>query len=256
MANVTVGVLALQGSFREHMTLLSRCDGVNVVEIRKPHQLDGVSGLVIPGGESTTMALVAERWGLIDALRAFAASGRPIWGTCAGLIFLAEEAEGMKEGGQVLLGGLHVKVCRNFFGAQINSFETTLPAADCLGSHDGQSPTFRAIFIRAPGILSVKEGVEVLAEYVVPEAERAAAGGVEKVAVAVREGVLMATSFHPELTEDIRWHQMFVRMCRDSAYQTNPEMAADKATIVIPQRPLDLPVYEQRHFNDPTLVIR
>jgi len=247
-----IGVLALQGSFREHMSCLERI-GVQSIEIRKPQQLDGVSGLIIPGGESTTMALVAQRWGLIGALKEFASSGRPIWGTCAGLIFLAESAEGMKEGGQVLLGGLHVTVQRNFFGSQIDSFECTLPASSALGScKEGEAPEFRAVFIRAPGITAVREGVEVLAEYFLPEADRAGAGGIEKVAVAVREGHLLATAFHPELTEDTRWHQLFANMCKSIKFGEDSSKATDEKIIHIPQRPLDLPVFSQHHFSDPS----
>ena len=103
-----IGVLALQGSFREHMALLKLIPGVHVIEIRTKEELESVQGLVIPGGESTTMALVAERWGLIPELQAFHKQGKPIWGTCAGMIFLAERADGMKQGGQALLGGLDI----------------------------------------------------------------------------------------------------------------------------------------------------
>jgi 5'-phosphate synthase pdxT subunit len=151
MSSVRIGVLALQGSFREHLALLQRVPGVECVEVRTKEELQGCAGLIIPGGESTTQALVAERWGLIPELQSFANGGRPIWGTCAGMIFLAERAEGgreqevdvdlqlsyapvhllyagQKKGGQALLGGLDITVSRNFFGAQINSFETMLPA--------------------------------------------------------------------------------------------------------------------------------
>uniref|UniRef100_A0A7S0RIR3 glutaminase n=1 Tax=Pyramimonas obovata TaxID=1411642 RepID=A0A7S0RIR3_9CHLO len=251
---VCIGVLALQGSYREHMTCLTKVGVQDVVEIRKPSQLEGVDGLIIPGGESTTMALIAQRWGMIDSLKEFAASGKPIWGTCAGLIFLAEEGEGMKEGGQVLLGGLHVRVHRNFFGSQIDSFECTLPAAAALGSDDGQPPQFRAIFIRAPAITSVKPSVEVLAEWVVPEAERAASG-YDKVVVAVREKTLLATAFHPELTEDLRWHKLFANMVDDHSggarSKADKTRAADLCTIAVPTRPLDLPVFSQTHFSAP-----
>jgi glutamine amidotransferase PdxT len=152
---IRVGVLALQGSFREHMALLQKIPGVDVVEVRTKEELESVAGLIIPGGESTTMALVAERWGLIPELQSFAKAGKPVWGTCAGMIFLAEAAEGelsrststgpgyeprrlqlgsnqrpgthrrrcsrtgQKKGGQALLGGLDITVSRNFFGAQV-----------------------------------------------------------------------------------------------------------------------------------------
>lgn len=208
---VRVGVLALQGSFREHMALLLRLPAVDVVEVRTKEELAGLDGLVIPGGESTTMAHIAERWGLIPELRAFASAGRPIWGTCAGMIFLAERAEGQKEGGQALLGGLDVKVSRNFFGAQVHSFEAQLRAPEALRAFGGEE-TFRAVFIRAPAVLEAGPGVETLAECAVTGAAAAgaaAADGTEGrrggVAVAVRQGVLLATAFHPELTSDTRW---------------------------------------------------
>mmetsp|Transcript_38284 Transcript_38284/g.46166 ORF Transcript_38284/g.46166 Transcript_38284/m.46166 type:complete len:251 (-) Transcript_38284:584-1336(-) len=245
-AQTTIGVLALQGSFREHITCVKKL-GVNAIEVRKPEQLDMCSGLIIPGGESTTMANVATRWGMVEPLRAFAASKRPIWGTCAGLIFLAEEAEGMKEGGQVLLGGLHCKVHRNFFGSQIDSFEAALPIHPDLGTEVseecGDPNTFRAFFIRAPAITDVGPKVQVLGEYVLSEDEKAVSG-LEKVIVAVREAQLMATAFHPELTADTRWHRMFVNMCLDGP--------GPKTTMAIPvEKPSseytkDLPVF---HLN-------
>ncbi|KAL4425424.1 hypothetical protein ABPG75_009440 [Micractinium tetrahymenae] len=243
-----VGVLALQGSFREHMTLLRRIPGVEPVEVRTKEELDSVAGLIIPGGESTTMALVAERWGLIPELRSFAASQRPIWGTCAGLIFLANRASGMKEGGQALLGGLDCMVQRNFFGAQINSFETQLPAPPCLPRSSDASDTFRAVFIRAPAITETGEGVEVLAEYRLTEEEQAAQGH-DSVAVAVRSGPLLATAFHPELTQDSRWHELFVQMVQQHAADAAAAAAAAPAPDPFaklgraPNRPADLPFY-------------
>lgn len=243
-----IGVLALQGSFREHMTLLRRIPGVEPVEVRTKQELDSVAGLIIPGGESTTMALVAERWGLIPELRAFAASQRPIWGTCAGLIFLANRASGMKEGGQALLGGLDCMVQRNFFGAQINSFETQLPAPQCLPRGSDASDTFRAVFIRAPAITETGPGVEVLAEYRLTAEERAAQGQ-DSVVVAVRSGPLMATAFHPELTQDSRWHELFVQMVQQHAADVAAAAAAAPAPDPFaklgraPNRPADLPFY-------------
>ena len=172
--SLTVGVLALQGSFAEHVTSLSGLPDPNltVVEVKTPASLAKCDGLIIPGGESTTMALVARRWGLIEPLREFAGKGRPVWGTCAGMIFLANAAvAGTKEGGQELIGGLDIGVSRNFFGAQINSFETRLPAPPSLQSvqrgvpRDNIKETFRAIFIRAPAVMHVGKDVEVLGEY-------------------------------------------------------------------------------------------
>jgi len=192
------------------------------------------------------MALVAEKWGLIPALQSFAAEHRPIWGTCAGLIFLANRATGQKEGGQALLGGLDCMVHRNFFGAQINSFETQLPAPACLpadGAHEGP---FRAVFIRAPAITEVGDGVQVLAEYELSPEERAAQGR-DSVIVAVRSGCLMATAFHPELTDDARWHALFVEMVREHAgAKAAAEVAPGDVGVKlgrVPNRPADLPVY-------------
>jgi len=155
-----------------------------------------LDGLIIPGGESTTMGLVAERWGLVEPLRAWVHGGRPTWGTCAGMILLAERATGQKQGGQPLIGGLDVTVNRNYFGRQIDSFETTLIVAGF------DPPECPAVFIRAPGITEVGPEVEVLAE--LPES----------VIVAVRQGVILATAFHPELTPDVRWHELFLTMAR------------------------------------------
>jgi pyridoxal 5'-phosphate synthase pdxT subunit len=192
---LVIGVLALQGAFHEHIAMLRRL-GADAVEVRKPEQLDGLDGLVIPGGESTTMGLITERWGMVEPLRAWVHSGRPVWGTCAGMILLAERAAGQKQGGQPLLGGLEVTVNRNYFGRQVDSFETdlTVPVFD--------PPTCHGVFIRAPGITEYGPGVEPLAELPGP------------VYVAVRQGPILATAFHPELTPDLRWHALFLEMVR------------------------------------------
>eukprot|EP00197_Chlamydomonas_leiostraca_P008855 CAMPEP_0202866766 /NCGR_PEP_ID=MMETSP1391-20130828/8351_1 /ASSEMBLY_ACC=CAM_ASM_000867 /TAXON_ID=1034604 /ORGANISM="Chlamydomonas leiostraca, Strain SAG 11-49" /LENGTH=261 /DNA_ID=CAMNT_0049546749 /DNA_START=98 /DNA_END=883 /DNA_ORIENTATION=- len=241
-AATRIGVLALQGSFREHMAHLQKIQGVQAIEVRTADELASVAGLVIPGGESTTMALVAERWGLIPKLQAFAASGKPIWGTCAGMIFLAERAEGQKKGGQSLLGGLDITVSRNFFGAQINSFEAPLAAPECIKAFGG-ADTFRAMFIRAPAVVETGPKVEVLAKYVL-SAEEAAAQGKTEVVVGVRSGVLLATAFHPEITTDTRWHQLFVQMVRAHAQTPQVEPPALYANLGrLPNRPTDMPVY-------------
>jgi len=209
------------------MALLTRLPAVTALEVRTPAALAACDGVIIPGGESTTMALVAEQWGLLPALRLFAGAGKPVWGTCAGLIFLAARAVGQKTGGQALLGGLDVTVSRNFFGGQVDSFEATLPAPPSLPpAADASTPPVRALFIRAPAVLEAGPGVEVLASLPLSEAQRAAVaasrardqadGGApapavpSSVAVAVRQGHLLATSFHPELTDDTRWHALFV----------------------------------------------
>jgi 5'-phosphate synthase pdxT subunit len=246
MASVHVGVLALQGSFREHMALLQKLENVLVSEVRTEEQLQMVDALVIPGGESTTMALVAERWGLLPALRKFAADGKPMWGTCAGLIFLANKATGMKEGGQALIGGIDCFVHRNFFGAQINSFETMLPAPACIRKED-EDPNFRAVFIRAPAITEVGPGVQVLATYTLSKEELRQAEGRESVVIAVQKDNLVATSFHPELTADYRWHRYFVEVARAHVEARGHAMAKSSApTLAVPKssvRPLDMPVY-------------
>ena len=190
---VKIGVLALQGAFAEHVAILRRL-GADPVEVRTPAQLEGLDGLILPGGESTTMGLVAERWGLVEPLRAWVHGGKPTWGTCAGMILLADQATGQKQGGQPLIGGLHVTVNRNYFGRQVDSFETTL----AVPSFD--PPLSPGIFIRAPAITELGEGVKALAQLPGP------------VYVAVEQGPILATAFHPELTADMRWHALFVEM--------------------------------------------
>lgn len=198
---VKIGVLALQGAFIEHIQMLRRL-GVEAVEVRKPAQLQDLDGLIIPGGESTTMGLVAERWGIVEPLRDWVKAKRPIWGTCAGMILLAERAEGQKQGGQPLLGGLDVTVNRNYFGRQVDSFETELHVPRW------GDESFHAIFIRAPAIIAVGPKVEQLAEVTTQTGET--------VIAAVRQQNILATAFHPELTHDLRWHALFVEMVRES----------------------------------------
>jgi 5'-phosphate synthase pdxT subunit len=190
-----IGVLALQGAFAEHCAILRKL-GAEVREVRTPAQLEGLDGLVLPGGESTTMGLIAQRWGMVEPLRTWVHSGKPTWGTCAGMILLADEATGQKQGGQPLIGGLHVVVNRNFFGRQVDSFETVLsvPSFD--------PPESPGIFIRAPAITELGPDVEPLAE--LPG----------RAYVAVRQGPILATAFHPELTRDPRWHGLFIEMTR------------------------------------------
>lgn len=190
-----IGVLALQGAFAEHVAMLHRL-GAAAVEVRKPDQLAALDGLIIPGGESTTMGLIAERWGLVEPLRAWVHGGKPTWGTCAGMILLAERAAGQKQGGQPLLGGLDVTVNRNYFGRQVDSFETLLDVPVL-----GPEPV-PAIFIRAPAITEVGPAAEALAEL----------PGAPGIYVAARQGPILATAFHPELTVDTRWHALFLRM--------------------------------------------
>jgi 5'-phosphate synthase pdxT subunit len=186
-----IGVLALQGAFIEHVKILSGM-GVNAVEVRKPEHLRDLDGLIIPGGESTTFGKLATTFELIDPMRTFCNSGKPVWGTCAGMIFLAKEV-GTR---QTILGVMDVKVKRNAFGRQVESFEADL---DIKGL-EPRAP-FHAIFIRAPLMASVGKNVEVLAKLE------------DGTIVAARQGNLLATSFHPELTQDTRVHQYFIKQC-------------------------------------------
>lgn len=187
-----IGVLALQGAFIEHKNVLARL-GVPSVEVRLPKHLEGLDGLIIPGGESTTMGLLAQKWDLLEPLRAFARSGRPIWGTCAGMILLAKEiVDGVP--GQPILGLMDITVRRNAFGRQVDSFEADLEIP-VLGN-----PPFHAVFIRAPVIERVGAGLDVLASLE------------DGTAVAVRQGHFLATAFHPELTGDVRFHRYFLQL--------------------------------------------
>ncbi|XP_022753699.1 LOW QUALITY PROTEIN: probable pyridoxal 5'-phosphate synthase subunit PDX2 [Durio zibethinus] len=230
-----VGVLALQGSFNEHIAALRRL-GVKGVEIRKPEQLQNISSLIIPGGESTTMAKLAEFHNLFPALREFVQMGKPVWGTCAGLIFLANKAVGQKEGGQELVGGLDCTVHRNYFGSQIQSFEAELLVPE-LASKEGGPETFRGVFIRAPAVLEVGPGVEVLADYPIPsnkvlysssavEIQEEYAVPEKKVIVAIKQGNLLGTAFHPELTADTRWHSYFLKMASEVEEGTSNAIVA------------------------------
>lgn len=186
-----IGVLALQGDFFEHLAILSRL-GVEGVEVRLPDQLEDLSGLIIPGGESTTIGKMAEDFGLIEPLRQFG-KDRAIWGTCAGAIFLAKDIHRP----QPLLKLMDMVVDRNAFGRQLESFEIDLfiPA---LSRIDPENKPYHAVFIRAPIIKAVHGTAEVLA--------RLDDGRI----VGALQGHLMATSFHPELTSDTRLHQLFL----------------------------------------------
>lgn len=186
-----IGVLALQGAFIEHEKMLEQV-GAEAVEVRLPEHLEGLDGLIIPGGESTTIGRLATTFGLIEPLREFART-KPTWGTCAGMIFLAKDI-GIDR--QPILGLMDIKVNRNAFGRQIDSFERDL---DFKGIDGG---AFHAVFIRAPVATEVGAGVEVLAQLD------------DTRIVAMREGHLLGTAFHPELTDDARVHEYFVAMCQ------------------------------------------
>ncbi|KAK1836395.1 PdxT/SNO family [Podospora conica] len=216
---LTIGVLALQGGVGEHTALLRRAAAhltssspsttpdFTFLEIRTPAELAQCHALIIPGGESTTMAIVARRLGLLDPLRQFVKiDAKPVWGTCAGLVMLAEEASATKQGGQELVGGLDVRVQRNRYGTQMQSFVADL-ALPFLG--DGERP-FRGVFIRAPVVEEViGEGrAEVMGVY--------GEGGKGDI-VAVRQGNVFGTSFHPELTDDVRIHVWWLRQVVEAA---------------------------------------
>lgn len=184
-----VGVLALQGDVREHMSSLIAC-GVDPISVRRSSEIDQVDALVLPGGESTTIAQLAEVFGIYDQLKKRIDEGMPVYGSCAGMILLANEILDSKVG-QKTFGGLNITVRRNAFGRQIDSFETDIPF------DDGSNELVRAVFIRAPWVEKVGEGVEVLAS-------------VDNHPVAVRSKTLLATSFHPEITGDHRVHRYFI----------------------------------------------
>ena len=202
--------MALQGDVREHLAAISACAGVRPVRVRRPSEFDAVDALVLPGGESTTMSRLLETFDLLEPLRARIAAGMPTYGSCAGMILLAREVlDGRPD--QQQLGGLDVVVRRNAFGRQVDSFETDLRVEGVAGD------PVRAVFIRAPWVESVGPGVRVLAS--VPRRTLAgidtgtAAGRV----VAVRQGAVLATAFHPELTGDVRVHGLFCDLVRETA---------------------------------------
>ncbi|ACY97673.1 pyridoxal 5'-phosphate synthase glutaminase subunit PdxT [Thermomonospora curvata] len=197
----TIGVLALQGDVREHARAL-RSAGARAVPVRRPQELEQVDGLVIPGGESTTMWKLARAFDLLDPLRKRVEAGMPAYGSCAGMIMLADR---IRDGvaGQETVGGIDMTVRRNAFGRQVDSFETdvTLPVLQPPGP-------FRAVFIRAPWVESVGDSVEILGR--IEGGERT--GRI----VAVRQGRLVATAFHPELTGDFRVHRYFAELVRQA----------------------------------------
>lgn len=194
-----IGVLALQGDFREHLRVLAEC-GVEVVKVRTAEDLSGVDGLVIPGGESTTIGMLIQRNGLEAPLRAALAAGLPVLGTCAGMILLAAEVlDGRAD--QLALGAIDMTVRRNAFGRQVDSFESPVEVPSLPG------PPVTAVFIRAPWVERVGPDVEVLATVGLDS-------GADRI-VAVRQGNAVATSFHPEVTDDLRFHALLVDMVRE-----------------------------------------
>jgi 5'-phosphate synthase pdxT subunit len=193
-----IGVLALQGDFSEHVSKLSGI-GVPTVEVRLPADLRGLSGVILPGGESTTFRKLANAYGLIEALRAFGRD-HALWGTCAGAIVLAKHI-GREE---AMLGLMDITVERNSFGRQVDSFEVDLTIPSLPSQDHNLSMPFRAVFIRSPAIRKTGRGVEVLAR--LPDGT----------IVAARQNRWLATCFHPELVEDNRFYHLFLKMTGDS----------------------------------------
>ncbi len=193
---VRIGVLALQGDFAEHVQALRKIDGVEAFEARTPEELSGIDGLVLPGGESTTMGKLMVAGGLLEPLRSLAGAGMPILATCAGAIMMARDIGGLR---QPLIGVMDLVVRRNAFGRQLQSFETDLEVSGL-----GEAPV-HAVFIRAPAIVSVGPEVTVLAR--LPDGT----------IVAARQGCMIATAFHPELTGDTRLHAAFAELVRSRA---------------------------------------
>jgi 5'-phosphate synthase pdxT subunit len=203
MKSPTIGVLALQGDFAEHITML-RSIGVDAIEVRLPAQLQLIDGLIIPGGESTTITRLLDIYELREPIRRLGLDGMPIWGTCAGAIVLAKQATDLDRPNLALMD---IDVRRNAFGRQVDSFEEGLVVAGMEGE------PFHAVFIRAPGIDRAGAAVDVLATLD------------DGTIVAAREGRLLATSFHPELTGDARFHALVVEMARE--YRREGERSAN-----------------------------
>lgn len=200
-----IGVLALQGAIAEHLRMLEKA-GVEAVPIKKVSQLETISGLVIPGGESTTIGKLMRQYGFMEPLLDIAYKGFPLFGTCAGMIILAKHIAGQSE---VHLGLMDIHVQRNAFGRQRESFETNLIM-------EGIAPDFRAVFIRAPLILEIGEEAQVLAMH-------------QEQIVAARQGNYLAASFHPELTEDYRLHAYFVQMVEQYRGEQNKSSIPENA---------------------------
>lgn len=224
--NVTIGILALQGAFAEHQATLQKLScqkKIVVVLVRTAEELLACDALIIPGGESTTIALLAKLAGLLEPLRTFLQK-KPVWGTCAGAILLAQAVENTKKGGQELLGGISVTVARNGWGSQVESFEAPLSIE---GLRDPTTP-FMGVFIRAPVVLAIHPStenplIEIIARLpvnLVPKSQKLMAHDEgdsgphdSQSIVALRQGRHMLTTFHPELTKDSRFHEYFVGAC-------------------------------------------
>ena len=202
-----IGVLALQGDFAEHIHMLGQI-GVQAVEVRKVEQLFEIDGLIIPGGESTTIVKLLMRFGFVDQLRSRVESGMALWGTCAGMIVIARE---LTDSYPTPLNLLDIGVSRNYFGRQVDSFEAEID----IEGIDGEA--MRAVFIRAPVVSDVGDGVVKIASLD------------DGQAVAVKKGRVLASSFHPELTTDTRMHSLFVELAREAQIDTlNPARNAEE----------------------------
>lgn len=202
--SIVIGVLALQGDVREHLYALESA-GAQAIPVRREPELDAVDALVIPGGESTTMDKLVRAFDLLEPIRQRVKEGMPAYGSCAGMIMLADTVVDAVEGQQTI-GGIDMAVRRNAFGRQVDSFEADLAVH---GLPEEDRP-LRAVFIRAPWVESIGHGVDVIATVA---REEAVPGGGTRI-VAVRQGPLLATAFHPELTGDLRVHQYFVDLVR------------------------------------------
>ena len=220
-AGLRIGVLALQGDFREHLHAVEDA-GAAGIGVRRPAELQGLDGLIIPGGESTTIDKLSRTFGLRDPLRERIQAGLPVYGSCAGMILLADEiadpATDLSGAPQQTFGGLDITVRRNAFGRQRESFETDLDfkALEFSATGQGVAPV-HAVFIRGPWVERVGDGVEVLAKVEPSKASHPEAlAGTARI-VAVRSGKLLATSFHPEVTGEKRVHELFIRMIRGEA---------------------------------------
>ncbi len=191
-----IGVLALQGAFSEHIDKFKQI-GVESIEVRNVKDLNGIDGLVIPGGESTTIGMQLKLSGMIEPIKQIIAEGVPVWGTCAGMILLSNHVDNQKQNSQDLIGGLGINVIRNYYGRQNESFVGKI-SVTCDNSSQ------EAIFIRAPFVESADDSVEVLAT----------TAGKDGSPVAIRQDNILATAFHPELSENTYWHEQFVDMIK------------------------------------------
>ncbi|MHA7176428.1 pyridoxal 5'-phosphate synthase glutaminase subunit PdxT [Arthrobacter sp. Sr24] len=218
-AHPTVGILALQGDVREHARAIEECGG-RAVAVRRPGELAAVDGLIIPGGESTTIDKLTRIFDMREPLRERIAAGLPVYGSCAGMIMLANDiadpAKDLAGNPQQTLGGLDITVRRNAFGRQVDSFETELDFTGLAPVGTPELP-LHAVFIRAPWVERVGEDVQVLASVKLPDAGQNDRIDSEVRAVAVRSRHLLATSFHPEVTGERRIHELFIRMIRGEA---------------------------------------